>query len=116
MQRHFRLRRNEDFGRLRRDGRSYRHSFLTLSVVKNGLAHNRYGFITGKYLGNAVTRNRVRRLLRESVRSLHPRLRAGFDLVFIARPPVIGQPFAAVERIINELIQQAGMLVEGESQ
>jgi len=116
MQRHFRLRRNEDFGRLRREGRSYRHTFMTLSVAKNGLAHNRYGFITAKYLGNAVTRNRVRRLLRESVHLLHPRLRAGFDLVFIARQPVVGQPFAAVQRIVDELAQQAGVLVEGESQ
>ena len=116
MQRDFRLRRSEDFGRLRREGRSYRHSFMTLSVASNGLAHNRYGFITGKYLGNAVTRNRVRRLLRETVRLLHPRLHTGFDLVLIARQPIVGQPFAAVQRIVHELTQQAGMLVEGEGE
>jgi ribonuclease P protein component len=87
---------------------------MTLSLATNGLTYNRYGFITGKYLGNAVMRNRVRRLLRESVRLLHPRLRAGFDLVLIARQPVIGQPFAVVQRIVYELAQQAGLVVEGE--
>jgi ribonuclease P protein component len=114
MQRHFRLRRSEDFARLRREGHSYRHSMMTLSIATNGLTHNRYGFITGKHLGSAVIRNRVRRLLRESVRLLHPRLRAGFDLVLIARQPVSGQPFAVVQRIVNTLAQQAGLVVEGE--
>jgi ribonuclease P protein component len=88
---------------------------MTLSVAPNGLLHNRYGFVTGKYLGNAVTRNRVRRLLRESVRLLHPRLYTGFDVVVIARQPVVGQPLAALKRILQELAQQAGMLVEGEA-
>jgi ribonuclease P protein component len=87
---------------------------MALSLAPNGLLYNRYGFVTGKSLGKAVTRNRVRRLLRESVRLLHPHLLAGYDIVLIARPPVVGQPFAAVKRIVDQLAQRAGILVEGE--
>ena len=114
MQRRFRLRRNEDFARLRREGRTVRHNGIVMSCAPNGLPYNRYGFVTGKYLGKAVIRNRVRRLLKESARLLHPQLRAGFDVVFIARQPVIGQPFAAVQRIVKGLTQRAGILVEGD--
>ena len=66
MQRRLRLRRKDDFARLRQHGRVWRHHMLILSVTPNGLTHNRYGFVTSKHLGKAVVRNRTRRLLRET--------------------------------------------------
>jgi ribonuclease P protein component len=114
MRRRLRLRRNEDFARLRREGRTYHHGWMTLSFAPNGRPYNRYGFVAGKHLGTAVSRNRVRRLLRESARLLHPQLHAGYDIAFIARHPIVGQPLVAVQRIVRELAQRAGILVEGE--
>ena len=110
MLRQFRLREGKDFARLRREGRVFHHRWLTLSTAPNGLANNRYGFITGKYLGKAVVRNRVRRLLREATRQLHPHLQPGHDLVFIARQPLVGQPFDVVHRIVSDLLHQAGVV------
>ncbi len=112
MQQRFRLRESSDFSRLRTEGRAHSHRLMTLSMAPNGLPHNRYGFITGKTLGKAVQRNRVRRLLREATRLLHPQLQPGYDVVLIARRPLVGQPFAEVQRIVHQLAKQAG-LVEG---
>lgn len=115
MQRRFRLTRGEDFARAREQGKTYQHRLLTLTVNANDLPTNRYGFITSKRLGNAVTRNRARRLLREAVRQLHPQLNPGFDVVIVARRAVVGQHFLSVSRTLYELVQQAGLLrVEGE--
>lgn len=110
MQRHLRLRRREDFDRLRKSGRVVRHPHLTLSVAPNALPHNRYGFITSKRLGNAVTRNLVRRRLREVMRRVDPRLAQGFDLVVVARPSLAQQPFAAVEQAVLACLQQAHLV------
>jgi ribonuclease P protein component len=115
MQQRYRLRSSDDFQRLRREGRAFHHRWMTLSVAHNGLDHNRYGFITGKALGKAVIRNRVRRLLREAVRSMHPRLQPGHDIVFIARRPALEQPFADIQRIVSEQLRQAGLVVESEA-
>lgn len=104
-----RLRRTEDFQRLRREGRSYPNKLLLMSILPNTLPHNRYGFIVSKQLGKAVRRNRVRRRLREAVRLLHPQLSTGYDIVFIARPSVEGQPFEVVQRTVNDLVRQAGL-------
>ena len=110
MRKRFRLRRAEDFARLRRIGRRYHHPLLSLSLAPNGLTHNRYGFVTTKRLGKAVTRNRVRRLLRESVRLLHTDLVSGFDLVIIARPAVVGKSFPVIQQAIEETLRRAGIM------
>ena len=104
-----RLRHAEDFQRLRREGRSYPNKFLLMSVLPNTLPHNRYGFIVSKQVGNAVRRNRIRRRVREAVRLLHPQLRTGYDIVFIARPSLEGKPFEVLKRTVSDLVQQAGL-------
>ena len=109
MQRHLRLRRKEDFARLRQEGRAWQHPLLILSVTSNGLAHNRYGFVTSKRLGTAVARNRIRRLLREAVREVHAHLRQGYDIAFVARPRIAGQPFQVVRQVVSVSLQRAGL-------
>jgi ribonuclease P protein component len=110
MQHYLRLRRTEDFARLRQEGYTVQNRWMLLSMIPNGLSHNRYGFVTAKRLGKAVVRNRVRRLIRESVRALHPKLAIGHDMVIIARQPIVEQPYVEVARSVSELCHQAGLL------
>ena len=107
-----RLRRREDFDRLRQHGRLYRHRLLNLSVIENGVAFNRYGFITTKQLGKAVTRNRVRRLLREAVRKHHPHIQPGFDIVLIARAGAADREFESLAQAVAHLLHEAGLMKE----
>lgn len=115
MQRRLRLRQSADFGRLRREGAAKRHPCLILSYAPNAFDHNRYGFITGKRLGNAVIRNRTRRLLREAIRLIHPQLEQGYDIALIARPAIVGQSFDDVQGIIHQLCVRASLLSEEQS-
>jgi ribonuclease P protein component len=115
MQRQYRLRERNDFARLRQRGRVYRHPLVVLSLLPNALPYNRYGFITTKSLGKAVVRNRVRRLLREAVRQLHPRLKPGFDMVFIVRPGMLNQPLDTVQHTTMDLCNRAGIVIEGKT-
>lgn len=110
MKSRLRLRQSEDFQRVRRYGKVIRHSDLMLSYANNDLKHNRYGFVTGKKLGNAVTRNRVKRRLSEATHRLHPMLRQGFDIVIVTRPAVVQQPFADLLRIVGELYRRASLI------
>ena len=107
MDRQSRLRRNEDFQRARREGRSWATPWVVLAAVPNGLAHSRYGFAVGKRLGKAVVRNRVKRRLREIVRAHQPEIQPGWDLVFIARDPVREVAFDQLQRAIHQLLSRA---------
>lgn len=109
MQRPLRLRHSADFARSRRLGRIWRQPLLHLSVVPNGLPHNRYGFITGKSIGGAVVRNRVRRQLREVLRRVHQQLRPGYDLVWITRNGIGTVPYTNIKAMVTDLIWRAGL-------
>lgn len=110
MERRHRLRRGEDFQRLHRDALAYQHPFLAIRVKKNGLDHNRYGIVTSKQLGNAVTRNRVKRVIREVIRHFHPQLGSGVDVVIIARKAIVTQPYAVIRQALAETMAKAGLL------
>jgi ribonuclease P protein component len=113
VQRQFRLKRSADFARLRAEGRTWRHPLLTLAVAPNALERNRYGFVVSKHIGGAVVRNRTKRLMRQAVRLVAPRLKPGFDVALIARNEIVTQPYTAVSAAIDELLGRAKLWREG---
>lgn len=58
---------------------------LVIYVLRNSSSRNRLGLVVGKKVGNAVRRNRVKRMIREAFRLENPSLPAGFDIVCIPR-------------------------------
>jgi ribonuclease P protein component len=67
-------------------GKRYECPGAKLFVLKNGLFCNRICFTFPKKFGNAVERNRARRLGREAYRLLRPWLQGGHDLVLLVYP------------------------------
>lgn len=85
---------------------------ITIFTLPNTLGHCRLGLSVGSRVGNAVTRNRVKRLLREAFR-LEQHVLAGiggFDLVVTVRPHPGGRalPLAQYRRMLVELVEEAG--------
>jgi ribonuclease P protein component len=63
------LRGSNDFQRVYRQGRRYEGALMTAFVLPNNLSHNRLGITASrKALGNAVQRNRAKRLVKETFR------------------------------------------------
>lgn len=76
---------NSDFRRAYTRGKSYVSPMVVLYVLKRRQRVLRMGITTSKKIGNAVQRNRSRRVIREAFRHLAPSVKPGFDLVFVAR-------------------------------
>jgi ribonuclease P protein component len=76
-----------EFTRVKSEGTTQAGRFLVLGVFAEKEEKSfRAGFVTSKRIGAAVVRNRVRRRLRDIVRTQQTRLRKGFWIVVVARP------------------------------
>ena len=87
-----RLRTSADFRRVRETGAFWRGRKISLNAARQADADgavSRFGLIATKRVGGAVQRNRARRLMREAVRSLTPRVMTDWDFVFIAQPGLL---------------------------
>ena len=80
------LRGTRSFDAVQRTGQVRAHPLLLARFAANGANGSRWAFATGRRLGGAVVRNRVRRRLRHAVRDALPRIRDGWDIMLIARP------------------------------
>jgi len=80
---------------------------LTAAPGAQAAAPNRAAFITGKKIGHAVERNRAKRWLREAFRLQLPYIKAGWDIILIARPSIGGSDFRRVEAALAESLKRA---------
>ena len=79
------LKKNHEFRRLYSKGKSVASPLFAVYCNKNRRLANRIGITVSTKLGNAVQRNRIRRRLREVYRLNEDKLKAGFDIVIVAR-------------------------------
>ena len=92
------LKKNSDFRRLYAKGRSAVLPTLVIYLRRSRSGESRVGFTVTVRLGNAVTRNRVRRRLREIYRLHMGELRPGVDMVLVARSRSVEAPYSTLER------------------
>ncbi|MBI4331382.1 MAG: ribonuclease P protein component [Chloroflexi bacterium] len=107
-----RLTRNADFQQVYKKGLSYLDHLLVMRAMPNGQPVSRFGFSVGRRIGGAVSRNRVKRLLREGIRQ--EKTKGGWDIVFIARTPVATAGFQQVRFSVHHLLERA-RIVEHEN-
>lgn len=104
--------RNNDFRRIYARGKSYVSPLVVVYALKNRTKNVRVGITTSKKVGNAVQRNRSRRVIRDAFRALAPRVRPGFDLVLVARGKTPYVKSTDVRRQLERQLQAAGLLRE----
>ncbi len=110
MNRNFRLTRTSDFKRVRRFGKSYSHPLVVLVTFEDAENSVRIGVLAGRAIGSAVYRNRAKRLLREAVRPLVPRIKPGYKLILIARPPIRQARLQEIEVSLQQLFSKAKII------
>jgi ribonuclease P protein component len=110
VQRRFRLTRSDDINRVRQEGRSLANTMLVLGFLPNQINQSRIAVIAGRSIGGAVQRNLAKRRIRSAFQTLLTRLDHGYDLVLIARKPILEVEYQKIVKGLQALLAQAGLL------
>ncbi len=82
------LNKNKDFLFLYRKGKTVVGKYAVIYVRPNRKPYNRLGITAGKKVGNAVCRNRAKRIIRQAYRENEKNIPIGLDIVIVARTAI----------------------------
>ena len=97
------LKKNSDFQKVYRQGKSYANRYLVMYVLENHTEGNRLGISVSKKVGNSVIRHHLTRLIRESYRLHEDMFNNGLDIVVIARSTARDISYHETERALLHL-------------
>ncbi|MGI6588003.1 MAG: ribonuclease P protein component [Peptococcia bacterium] len=110
----YRLKKNDDFRKIYKYGRSMADSYLVLYIyfrVKKQFSGNpRIGFSVSKRLGSAVSRNKIKRKMRAALIPYLQFIVQDVDIIFVARKKIKGISFRDVEKSMGKLLKKAGLI------
>lgn len=111
-----RLRIGSAIRRVFANGRTYAEPLLVLHVLKlpDSSSLRETGFSVSKKVGNAVTRNRVKRRLRALVAKALPCLSPGYQAMVVARPAAVAASATELANALQRVFRRAGLLVAPE--
>jgi ribonuclease P protein component len=108
-----RVTKNTEYRVIYQSGDKVVDSCLVVYFRPNQLNRVRLGISVSKKLGGAVVRNRLKRLFREVFRQNKHRYRPGYDLVWIARKPMLELNFDQLNKRLDKVLARAGLLNPG---
>jgi len=102
-----RLRKNNDFQSVFKQGKIISNELFFLKFKKNNLGFTRFGFIIGTKITNKATqRNKIKRRLREAAKKSLEKIKSNVDIIIIAKPEIINKSFQEIQQNINKLFEQ----------
>lgn len=104
------LKDNKDFRRLYYRGKTDAASCIVTYIMKNRLDETRVGITSAKKIGNAVKRNRARRLIRAAFCEYEESLNGCYDIVFVARTRTAEVKMQEVRKQMEEQLRKLGAL------
>ncbi|MGN1112853.1 MAG: ribonuclease P protein component [Acutalibacteraceae bacterium] len=104
------IKENRDFKRIYNKGKSFVSPVLVTYVLKNRTKNVRYGITTSKKTGNAVQRNRSRRIIRAAFAEISGELPQGYDFIFVARGVTSSKKSTDIVDCMQKQLKRAGVL------
>lgn len=95
---------NKDFVKAYKKGKFTANKTIAVYFIPNRTPYNRIGITTSKKIGNAVQRNRARRIIRAAYRKTEKLFPLGYDIIFVARPDINAVKSTSLEKFIKQRV------------
>ncbi|SDN62299.1 ribonuclease P protein component [Fictibacillus solisalsi] len=110
MEKQKRLKKNEEFQEVFKRGKSSANrQFVIYALEKNDQPHLRLGLSVSKRVGKAVTRNRIKRVVKEIFMKHEEEIASNRDYIVIARNPTADMDYFEMEKSLLHVLQRAGL-------
>ena len=113
MKKNFRVKREKDFKAIFKEGTSFANRKFVIYRLENKQKHFRVGLSVSKRLGNAVTRNQIKRRIRHILQNAKGEISEGVDFVVIARNGVEALGYAEMEKNLLHALKLSKIYQEG---
>ncbi|WP_442597275.1 ribonuclease P protein component [Neobacillus sp. D3-1R] len=111
MKKTFRIKKNAEFQEVFKKGKSVANrQFVVYCLRRSDQTNYRVGLSVSKKVGNAVTRNRIKRYLRQTFLEISNQLHKDVELIVIARKPAATMSFAEVKSSMIHVLKIAKVL------
>ena len=105
MKKRFRVKKEKDFSAIFKKGESFANRKFVIYRLENNEQHFRVGLSVSKKLGNAVTRNQIKRRIRHILIEHKNQLVENVDFVVIARKGVEILDYAEMEKNLLHVLK-----------
>ena len=113
MKKNFRVKREKDFKAIFKEGTSFANRKFVIYRLENKQKHFRVGLSVSKRLGNAVTRNQIKRRIRHILQNAKAEISEDVDFVVIARNGVEALGYAEMEKNLLHVLKLSKIYQEG---
>ncbi len=107
-----RLKNPQEFSAVYTQGRPHFGKYVVVSILPTDRSVTRVGFAVGKKVGNAVTRNKVKRRLRAIMQGLEKKLCPGMDVIIGAKRNSVTASFRDLEDDLCRVLKHSGVLTQ----
>lgn len=111
-----RIKSNRDFRKLYSKGKVFVSHTFVMYVLKNRKESPRVGVTCSKKIGNAVRRNRSKRVLKEAFRNLQSEITTGYDFILVARSDTADQKSTFVAEKMRKTLITAGLIIPSQNE
>jgi len=109
--RQHRLTKNKDFEKIWQKGKSFFIQEIGIKFLANNLDYSRFGLVvSNKVIKRAVSRNKLKRRLREIIRKKLPFIKKGIDCIILARQGIGGLSFKELEERIEFVLGKLNLV------
>lgn len=106
-----RLVRKQDFELIKKEGRKYQSNFFGVLVKSTEENSSRFGFIVStKISKKAAERNKIKRLLRESIKTFLSEIKPGNDILFLVKKDILNKSFEEISKETKEVLKRANVI------
>jgi len=104
-----RINKKKDYNNIYKKGKKILGRYMVLFIIKGEGSKNRYGFVTSKKIGNAVSRNRAKRRIRMVVKGNMKYVQDRFDVIIVARKSINEVSYSDLNRDYLSAMRKAGI-------